>query len=447
MSDLSLSVSTTPSTGFYNIIVSGKSFNLSTTALYSDSPNYFTDVFSSPLEESRTKTMFIDRDPEVFKDIVSGYYVTPRDENHYADLIADATYYNLMKLKAQLRANYIVNVGGKVFRVDKEILEKRDAPNFFTSFGFGYGWEPSGIPPTPLPLTIPPPILDRDPELFSDILRYLQGYEIGIKDEVHRQNLLKDARFYHLKGLTEKLLASSMTVNGFAKEDSTKNEILFRLKDIRPASVLLPENNNNSNNNNDDMLSDESSVVATGSTSHIMYKNKEGTVYVLLVEIHNVHLICRYDAPSSPMTATTTPITNPATPTNQPRTSLLRPILELSLSDKDMQKLKNIAKSIKASEEIVTIIQSPETCAFEIDGARCTLEALSNTEKLSHLMKTDDTNQGNRYLTLYVTRSILRLFINNGRVEMEMLKCEAFSSERGFNCKREFLPDEKRIAL
>lgn len=43
-----------------------------------------------------------------------------------------------MKLKAQLRANYIVNVGGKVFRVDKEILEKRDAPNFFTSFGYYY---------------------------------------------------------------------------------------------------------------------------------------------------------------------------------------------------------------------------------------------------------------------------------------------------------------------
>ncbi|CAB4374764.1 unnamed protein product [Rhizophagus irregularis] len=435
MSDLSLK--TTPSTGFYNIIVSGKSFNLSTTALYSDSPNYFTDVFSSPLEESRTKVMFVDRDPEVFKDIVSGrtkskycgfedypdegYYVTPRDENHYADLIADATYYNLMKLKAQLRANYIVNVGGKVFRVDKEILEKRDAPNFFTSFGFGYGWEPSGIPPTPLPLTIPPPILDRDPKLFSDILRYLQGYEIGIKDEVHRQNLLKDSRFYHLKGLTEKLLASSMTVNGFSKEESARNEILFRLKDIRPASVLLPENNNNynNNNNNDDILSEE---ISTGSTSHIIY-----------------------GAPSSPMTATTTPTTNPATPTNASKIQpLLRPVLELVLSDKDIQKLKNIAKSIKASEEIVTTIHSPDTCAFEIDGNKCTLEALSNTDKLSHLMKNDD---GNRYLKLYVTRSILRLITNNGKVEMEMLKCEAFSSERGFNCKREFLPDEKRIAL
>jgi hypothetical protein len=66
---------------------------------------------------------------------LQGYYITPRDEIHYADLISDATYYSLNKLKAQLRANYIINIGGKVFRVDKEILEKRDAPNYFTSIG------------------------------------------------------------------------------------------------------------------------------------------------------------------------------------------------------------------------------------------------------------------------------------------------------------------------
>jgi len=212
-----------------------------------------------------------------------------------------------------------------------------------------------------------------------------------------------------------------MTANGFAKEDSAKNEILFRLKDIRPASVLLPVNNKN----NDVVLSDENSVVATGSTSRIMYKNKEGAVYVLLVETHNIHLKCRYNALSSPVTATTTPT---ATPTNSSKMPPSRPTLELVLSDKDIQKLKSIAKSIKASEEIVTTIHSPETCASEIDGNKCSLEVLSNTDKLSHLMKTDD--RGGRYLTLYVTKVILRLLINNGKVEMEMLKCEAFSSER-----------------
>ncbi|CAG8452568.1 7401_t:CDS:2 [Diversispora eburnea] len=329
-----------PPAGYYSLIVRGSTFKLSASSLYSDSPNYFTDAFNSLLEESVTKTLVIDRDPTIFSDIVKhlqGYYVTPRDEVHYTDLYSDAQYYRLPKLKEQLRTNYIVNVGGKVFRVEREVLEKRDAPNFFTSFGFGYGWEPIlGEPMIPQFPSLPPPILERDPELFADILRYLQGYEIGIKDEVHRQNLLKDARFYHLKGLTDKLLASTITVNGFSKDDF--------------------------------------------------------------------------------------------------------------LSELDLKKLKNITKSIKVSEKINMIIQSTEMCAFEIDGAKVTSDALTNVEKLAPLMKLDD-NTGNQYLSLFVTKAILRLNVNNDQIEMELLKCEAFSSERGFNGKRIFLPSDKRISL
>ncbi|CAG8634279.1 14713_t:CDS:2 [Racocetra fulgida] len=308
---------------------------MSTTALYSDSPNYFTEIFSSPLEEARTKTMIIDRDPAIFTDIVSA-----------------------------------------------------------------------------------PPIIDRDPELFSDILRYLQGYEIGIKDEVHRQNLLKDARFYHFKGLAEKLLASTVTVNGFGKHDCAKNEILFRLKDIRTSGVLLPECSSNG-----DAINEEGSVISTGATSHIMYKNKEGTVYVLLVEVHNAHLICRYGSQSPWPT-----------------------ILELVLSDKEIKKLKDIAKAIKASEEIEHIIRSPDICAFEVDEVKCTSKTLLNIDETSDLIKIDD--EGGKHVDLFVTKGILRLFVNNERkIEMELLKCEAFSSEKGFNGKRDFLPADKRIAL
>ncbi|CAG8756784.1 25071_t:CDS:2 [Cetraspora pellucida] len=415
MADASLS------TGYYSIIVGGKTFKLSTTALYSDSPNYFTEIFSSPLEESRTKTMIIDRDPVIFADIVKhlqGYNITPRDENHYSDLYSDAIYYSLSKLKAQLRATYTINIGGKVFRVDREILETRDAPNFFT-LGFVHGWDPPSNAP-PIPLTIAPPIINRDPDLFSDILRYLQGYEIGIKDEVHRQNLLKDARFYHLKGLAEKLLASTVTVNGFGKHDCAKNEILFRLKDIRTSGVLLPECSNG------DVMSEEGSVISTGATSHIMYKNKEGTVYILLVEVNNAHLICRYDSLSPWQT----------TPT----------ILELALCDKEAKKLKDIAKAIKATEEIETIIRSPDICAFEVDEVKCTSKTLLNIDESSDLIKVDD--QGGRHVDLFVTKGILRLFVNNERkIEMELLKCEVFSSEKGFNGKRDFLPADKRIAL
>ncbi|KAF0482345.1 K+ channel tetramerization domain containing protein [Gigaspora margarita] len=350
MSDASLS------SGYYSIIVGGKTFKLSTTSLYSDSPNYFTEIFSSPSDESRTKTMIVDRDPRIFEDIVSG---------------------------------------------------------------FSHGWEPPTDIPPAIPLTITPPKLDRDPELFADILRYLQGYEIGIKDEVHRQNLLKDARFYHLKGLAEKLLASTVTLNGFAKHDCAKNEILFRLKDIRTSGVIVPEFSNNG-----DALSDEDTVISTGDTSHIMYKNKEGTVYILLVEVHNAHLICRYDDSMSWETPT---------------------ILELVLSDKEIKKLKDIAKAIKALGEIEPVIRSPEICAFEVDEIKCTSKTLVNVSESPHLIKDDD--QGS-YVDLFVTKGILKLFVNNERkIEMELLKCEAFSSEKGFNRKREFLPADKRIAL
>ncbi|CAG8441512.1 16396_t:CDS:2 [Acaulospora morrowiae] len=444
MSDLSRNC--TPSTGYYTLVVGDRTFKLSTRALYSDAPNHFTHVFSSSLEEAMTKTMYIERDPVIFSDIVrhlQGYYITPRDEVHFTDLYIDAQYYCLPKLKAQLRAYCVVNVGGKVFRVEREILEKRDAPNFFTSFGFVHSWEPPATAPLiAIPPAIPPPILDRDPELFADILRYLQGYDIEIKDEVHRQNLLKDSRFYLLKGLTEKLLASTLTVNGFAKDDSAKNEILFRLKDIRLANILLPENNNH-----DEMPTDESDVISTGMTSHIMYKNREGAVYVLLIEVHNFHLVCHYNTPQSPFsfTASTTP-TGSSTPViSAGRVSPIRPNIELVLSDQDIKKLRDIAKSIKASDEIVTSIQTPDTCAFEIDGVKVGLDALTNVDKLSHLIKLD--NSGGLNMTLFVTRAILKLLVNNGKVEMELLKCESFSSERGFNGKREFLPSNKKICL
>jgi hypothetical protein len=44
-------------------------------------------------------------------------------------------YYQLSGLQSRLQASYLINVGGKVFRIEKEVMEKRDAPNFFTTLG------------------------------------------------------------------------------------------------------------------------------------------------------------------------------------------------------------------------------------------------------------------------------------------------------------------------
>ncbi|CAG8497170.1 7115_t:CDS:2 [Ambispora gerdemannii] len=439
-------LNTSMSEAYYTIVVGGQSFKLTWLSLSSDGPNYFTNVFTSRLEESLTKMMYIDRDPEIFKDIVKhlqGYYVMPRDEVHFTDLYVDAIFYSLTKLKAQLQTKCIVNLGGKVFRIEQEVL-KRDSPNFFTTMGFGFRWEP----PPNIQIqhaSIPPPMLDRDPDLFADILRYLQGYEVRIRDEVHRQNLLKDGRFYHLRGLTEKLLESRAIVNGFAKDQSGKNDILFLLKDIRTSCVILPEG------------SDPSDVNNNVNSIPVLYKSrtKEGAIYDLLVEIHDINLFCRYQVNTNTNNNT---ITNNNTNINfasttqmnlgllsPPRTTQTIVKFELVFTEKDVQKLENIAKSIKIPhQKVSTTTRSPESCAFEIDGIKSTSEALSNIERLAYLLKSDPES-GTKYLKLYVTKCMTRLFVRGGKMEIELVKCEAFSSERGFNSKRDFLPVETKI--
>ncbi|CAJ0905248.1 1841_t:CDS:2 [Entrophospora sp. SA101] len=399
----------------YTIIVGGTTFQLSATSLFSDSPNHFTDYFANSL----TLVMNIDRDPEIFKDIIKhlqGYYVVPRDEVHYMHLTTDAVFYNLVKLKKQLRMGYMINVGGKLFQLNRELLETRDTPNYFTSIGFECNWEP---PPNSLTKILPfipslkPSMIDRDPDLFAEIMRYLQGYDIEIKSEVQRQNLLKDSRFYRLRGLTEKLLASKLTL---------KNEILFHLKDVRTSnSALSLEKSleksleNIDDNNSNHMMQDDdnnsgnaNSINNNDARNRIMYKNREGSLYYLLVQVNNTDLICRYDtlAPSFNRSVTT-----PPTPTNYNRESPSIPALELQLSKDDIKKLKN--------------------------GRSVTFDVLTNVDKLSSLIKIDEF--GNKILKLFVKSAILRLYVKDQKIGIEMLKCKAFSTEREFNATREFL--------
>ena len=65
-------------------------------------PSYFSHYFGEQLIQtggraSQVKTLYIDRDPETFKDIalhLQGYYVKPRDEEHFVRLFADAQFYS-----------------------------------------------------------------------------------------------------------------------------------------------------------------------------------------------------------------------------------------------------------------------------------------------------------------------------------------------------------------
>lgn len=69
-------------------------------------------------------------------------------------------------------------------------------------------------------------------------MRLLQGYEVEIRNETHRASLLRDARYFHLKGLEQRLIACEKSYN----VQSGRDEILIRLEDIRQSGIsFTPE--------------------------------------------------------------------------------------------------------------------------------------------------------------------------------------------------------------
>lgn len=71
-------------------------------------PSYFSQYFLCQLKTAESngedpasaiRTLYIDRDPETFRDIalhLQGYHVQPRDGTHFVRLFADAQFYNCM---------------------------------------------------------------------------------------------------------------------------------------------------------------------------------------------------------------------------------------------------------------------------------------------------------------------------------------------------------------
>ena len=61
----------------------------------------------------------------------------------------------------------------------------------------------------------------------------LKGYDVEIRNEDHRAELLRDARYFHLKGLEQRLIPHQISYNLARK----KTEITMRLEDIRQSGV------------------------------------------------------------------------------------------------------------------------------------------------------------------------------------------------------------------
>lgn len=146
------------------------------------------------------------------------------------------------RLQSQLvESEIFVEVGNQHFRIPRDIFSAPgDTPNYFTLGFTVFFSSPSdvfpGLNPRGLlrpPAIHPPRIPNRSPQIFSDILHLLRGYPLTIRNEDHRSQLLKDARYYNLRGLEQKLIPYAITHN----VDRQRSEILIRLQDIKPSQV------------------------------------------------------------------------------------------------------------------------------------------------------------------------------------------------------------------
>ena len=101
------------------------------------------------------------------------------------------------------------SVGHREFQIPRELFaEPGNTPNFF-SLGFAIffsspedlfpGLDKEGLlrPPSIMPPSVPL----RSAETFAEILHLLRGYPVTIRDETHRAELLRDARYFNFKGL------------------------------------------------------------------------------------------------------------------------------------------------------------------------------------------------------------------------------------------------------
>ncbi|KAJ5046761.1 uncharacterized protein L3040_003991 [Drepanopeziza brunnea f. sp. 'multigermtubi'] len=244
---------TLPHEKVFPIQIGTELFGLSGASISSDAPSYFSQFFQCQLAESQgadsapIRTLYIDRDPVTFRDIalhLQGYHVTPRDSSHFVKLFADAQFYSLPRLISQLyEENIFISIGGVDFQIPRELFsDPGNSPNYF-SLGFAVffstptavfpGLDREGLlrPPSIMPPSVP----NRSAETFAQLLHLLRGYPLHIKDEDHRAELLRDCRYFHLKGLEQKLLRHSISFNIYRN----RHEIALRLEDIRQSGISI----------------------------------------------------------------------------------------------------------------------------------------------------------------------------------------------------------------
>lgn len=137
-----------------------------------------------------------------------------------------------------------MSIGHREFQIPRDVLnDPANSPNYF-SLGFALffsqpndlfpGLDREGLirPPSILPPSVP----NRNADTFAELLRLLRGYPVNIRDENHRQELLRDARYFHFKGIEQQLIPHSISFNPLRLID----EIILRLENVQKSGVSVP---------------------------------------------------------------------------------------------------------------------------------------------------------------------------------------------------------------
>lgn len=157
-----------------------------------------------------------------------------------------------------------ISIGHREFQIPREILtDPGNSPNYF-SLGFGLlfarpgeaypGLDREGLirPPSILPPSVP----NRSADTFAELLHLLQGYPVSIRDEIHRDELLRDARYFHFKGLEQKLIPHSISFNSLRQ----RSEIVLRLENVQKSGISVVHDNNDGGLENGDVTEEEDSL-------------------------------------------------------------------------------------------------------------------------------------------------------------------------------------------
>ncbi|KAJ6015134.1 hypothetical protein N7540_009725 [Penicillium herquei] len=247
---------TLPPEKVFSIQIGSDLFRLSGASIASDAPSYFSRFFEEQLrvsDPSNIRTLYIDRDPDTFKEIarhLQGYHVRPRDGAQFVKLFADAQFYTLPRLMSQLfESEIFIQIGDRHFQIPRDIFSgPGDSPNFFT-LGFGaFFASPTEVFPgldriglLRPPAITPPSVPNRSAEVFAELLHLLRGYPLQIRNPEHRTELLRDCRYFHLRGLEQRLIPHHISANPF----NQRSEITIQLQDVRPSGIQVLQNSLN----------------------------------------------------------------------------------------------------------------------------------------------------------------------------------------------------------